>query len=237
MERQSPYRRSRGAAPTTTNPTICKTHGRRTANRLRAHSPPHSKYYLEHILPACSHQAQKQGPAIKIERNNRWIRTRFTRRTFTLSLASLLPALGMAGTKFASIAIPRAQESGADRRNHPHERSHPPGSDLQSPAQESLRSPDRRKAIRKSGATKRRGKIRNGSARQARRNQPRTGRRILIIRRLHLRPPIGVNSRKANCPSLARRKLGSRRLFDSEFRLQRSGRQHKTNLRSRRLPQ
>ena len=35
------------------------------------------------------------------------------RRTFTLSLASILPALGLAGTKFAASAIPSAQESGA----------------------------------------------------------------------------------------------------------------------------
>ena len=37
----------------------------------------------------------------------------FARRTFTLRLAAILPALGLAGTKFAAAPIPRAQESTA----------------------------------------------------------------------------------------------------------------------------
>src|SRR5580704_4330968 len=36
-----------------------------------------------------------------------------TRRNFTLTLASMLPAIGLAGTKLAGAAIPGAQESGA----------------------------------------------------------------------------------------------------------------------------
>jgi uncharacterized protein YndB with AHSA1/START domain len=37
----------------------------------------------------------------------------FTRRDFTLSLTSMLPALGLAGTKFAAAAIPGTQDSPA----------------------------------------------------------------------------------------------------------------------------
>ncbi len=35
----------------------------------------------------------------------------FTRRTFTLRLASMFPALGLAGTTFAAAAMPRTQDS------------------------------------------------------------------------------------------------------------------------------
>jgi activator of HSP90 ATPase len=48
-----------------------------------------------------------------------------TRRNFTVRLASLLPALGAAGTALASVAIPRAQKSaGTDEITHTNEAIH-----------------------------------------------------------------------------------------------------------------
>jgi uncharacterized protein YndB with AHSA1/START domain len=48
-----------------------------------------------------------------------------TRRTFTLGLASLLPAIGVARTTFASAVIPRpAKPAAADEITHTHEAIH-----------------------------------------------------------------------------------------------------------------
>ena len=49
----------------------------------------------------------------------------FTRRHFTIRLGSFLPAIGIAGTNFASLAIPRSQKSAAsDEITHTNEAIH-----------------------------------------------------------------------------------------------------------------